>query len=374
MNHKGIDVSTYQGNIDWKKVKAAGIEYAIIRAGYGNSAKQKDKCFDTNVKNAKAAGIKIGAYWFSYATSVAEAKVEADAFAEVIKGIEFELPIFYDYEYDSIDYAKKKGITITKKLASDIVIAFLDRMKAKGYSVANYVNPDLIQNAFDNRISKYDTWMAHYTKYIKDADIRKQYTYDGFKVIGWQYTGEGTVNGISGNVDMNVFYIDVKEPKKATISTVATTTTTASNTSTSLKAGQAVALSNTPIYNTASTASVASRRTGTYYLWDAKPINGRIRITNTAARVGVANQVTGWMNVSDVKSASTTTSKPTTATLKVGSKVKVKSGAKFYDGVQPAKFVYNTTYDVLSISGDKVVIGIGKAITGAIRKSDLIVR
>lgn len=370
--HKGIDVSTYQGVIDWKKVKAAGIEYAIIRAGYGKLAKQKDKYFDANVKGAKEAGIKIGAYWFGYATNVEEAKLEADVFAEVIKGINFELPVFYDYEYDSFEYAKKHGVTITKELASDIVIAFLDRIKAKGYSVANYVNPDLIQNAFDARISKYDTWMAHYTKY-NNADINKQYTYDGFKVIGWQYSSEGTVDGINGNVDMDMFYFDVKEPEKATTSTVTTATITANNTSTSLKAGQAVALSNTAIYNTATTTSVASRRTGTYYLWDANVISGRIRITNTPERVGVNGQVTGWMNASDIK-ATSTVAKTATTTLKVGSKVKVKNGAKFYDGVQPAKFVYNTTYDVLSISGDKVVIGIGKAITGAIRITDLIVQ
>ena len=116
--NKGIDVSTYQGKIDWNKVKKAGIEYAIIRAGFGKYAKQKDNYFDANVKGAKAAGIKIGAYWFGYATDVESAKEEADVFAEVIKGIDLELPVFYDYEYDSFEYAKKQGITVDKKKMS----------------------------------------------------------------------------------------------------------------------------------------------------------------------------------------------------------------------------------------------------------------
>lgn len=365
---KGIDVSTYQGKIDWNKVKKAGIEYAIIRAGYGKYAKQKDNCFDANVQGAKAAGIKIGAYWFGYATDVESAKEEADVFAEVIKGIDFELPVFYDYEYDSFEYAKKQGITVDKKLASDIVIAFLDRLVSRGYTVGNYVNPDLIHNAFDSRINKYDTWMAHY---YDNPNTSKVYTYDGFNVIGWQYSSKGTVDGIEGNVDMNVFYIDAKvvEKQQATVQPVATTTT-----STALKTGQVVTLSNTAIYNTASTASVASRRTGTYYLWSTQVIGGRIRITNKPERVGVAGQVTGWMNVVDITTV--TTSKNAEAkTVKVGSKVKVKKGAKFFDGVVPAQFVYSTTYDVISVWGDtKVVIGIGKDITGVMDKDDLIVQ
>lgn len=368
---KGIDVSAYQGNIDWRKVKAAGIEYAIIRAGYGKTIKQKDDYFDANVKGAKAAGIKIGAYWFGYAVDVETAKKEADVFAEVIRGIDFELPVFYDYEYDSFRYAKDKGVTLSKTLASDIVIAFLDRLKSKGYTVGNYVNPDLIVNSFDSRINKYDTWMAHYTEYIGSDDISKKYEYKGFNIIGWQYTSKGSVDGINGNVDMNVFYIDAKETAKVEDKPQNTTTI-----SSNLKAGQPVVLSNTALYNTATTDSVASRRSGTYYLWSTQVIENRIRITNTLDRVGVKGQVTGWLNVADIKTAAAQPQNTTnTKTLKVGSKVKVKKGAKFYDGVQPAAFVYNTIYDVLSISsGDKIVIGIGNAITGAIHKDNLIIQ
>ena len=82
---KGIDVSVHQGKIDWKKVKAAGIDFAIIRAGYGREISQKDKRFEENYVNAKAAGIKVGAYWYSYADSVSRGEQEAKTFLEVIK-------------------------------------------------------------------------------------------------------------------------------------------------------------------------------------------------------------------------------------------------------------------------------------------------
>lgn len=279
---KTIDVSAYQGIIDWPKVAAAGVEYAIIRAGVGRTAKQIDKCFYMNVTGAKEAGIKVGPYWFGYAISPEDAKIEANACYEIIKGIDFELPIIYDYEYASFDYAKKQGVTLSKEAASDIVISFLEEMKAKGYRVANYTNPDCIKNKFDNRISKYDTWIAHYQN---NADITKKYTYNGFNVIGWQYSSTGAVDGINGNVDMDVFYIDA------------------------------------------------------------------------------------------IESDSTPTQEPTSpenaSTVKVGDKVKVKSGAKFYNGVQPASFVYKTIYTVLNISGDRVVIGIGTAVTGAVKISEL---
>lgn len=95
---KGIDVSTFQGNIDFKKVKASGIDFVILRAGYGRETSQKDAKFEQNYKNAKAAGLKVGAYWYSYADSVEDAKKEAEACISVIKGKQFEYPIYFDLE------------------------------------------------------------------------------------------------------------------------------------------------------------------------------------------------------------------------------------------------------------------------------------
>ncbi|HRV00009.1 MAG TPA: GH25 family lysozyme, partial [Ruminococcus sp.] len=95
---KGIDVSVHNGNIDWQKVKAGGIQFAILRAGYGRLASQKDERFEQNYSAAKAAGVPIGAYWYSYAMSEDEARLEADVFLSIIKGKQFEFPVYYDVE------------------------------------------------------------------------------------------------------------------------------------------------------------------------------------------------------------------------------------------------------------------------------------
>ena len=98
---KGIDVSSWQGNIDFAKVKASGIDFVIIRAGYGRETRQNDNCFEVNYRNAKAAGLDVGAYWYSYADSAEDAVKEAKACMEVIKGKKFEYPIFFDLEEQS---------------------------------------------------------------------------------------------------------------------------------------------------------------------------------------------------------------------------------------------------------------------------------
>ena len=95
---KGIDVSVHNGKIDWQKVRAAGIDFAILRAGYGRLASQRDNRFKENYAGAKAAGIPVGAYWYSYAMSEDEARLEADVFLSVIKGKQFEFPVYYDVE------------------------------------------------------------------------------------------------------------------------------------------------------------------------------------------------------------------------------------------------------------------------------------
>ena len=104
---KGIDVSKWQESIDFTKVKNAGIEFVIIRAGYGNG--NKDGCFEQNYSRAKAAGLAVGAYWYSYATSAAGAKQEAQKCAAILKGKQFEYPVYFDLEEKSqLEKAKKK--------------------------------------------------------------------------------------------------------------------------------------------------------------------------------------------------------------------------------------------------------------------------
>lgn len=199
---KGIDVSKHQKVIDWKQVKSAGIKFAMIRAGYGVNS--MDECFQANIKGALENGIKVGVYWFIYARNEAEAIKNAQMFDAVIKGFKNQITLktWCDYEYDTDRYSRDSGIAPTKESRTKIVRAFCDKMSALGYEVGVYANPDYLRNYFGD-LKKYPLWLAHYTtesdKYC-DCEI-------------WQYTSKGKVAGISGNVDMNIFYGEIVVPK-----------------------------------------------------------------------------------------------------------------------------------------------------------------
>lgn len=184
---KGIDVSVHNGNIDWQKVKSAGIDFAILRAGYGRLASQKDEKFEQNYKNAKAAGIPVGAYWYSYAMTPEEAELEADVFLSVIKGKQFEFPVYYDVE-------EKKQFDLGKEQVSAIMRAFLKKVESAGYFVGLYGSASsLTTHTADDIKSWYTIWLAHWVQ---------QTNYSGAYAV-WQYSEKGKVDGISGNVDLD---------------------------------------------------------------------------------------------------------------------------------------------------------------------------
>lgn len=192
---KGIDVSQWQGNIDWQKVKGAGVQFAMLRAGYGQN--NLDTKFHRNAQGAVTAGILIGLYWFSYALNVEMARKEAQYAVELAKKYKITWPIAYDLEYDTVSYAAKNGITITKSLATQMAIAFCEEIKNLGYIPMVYTNLDYLNRYFDRRKLPYDLWYAQYasTASVTDKEI-------------WQYSSKGSVPGISGNVDMNHGYKD----------------------------------------------------------------------------------------------------------------------------------------------------------------------
>ena len=191
MECKGIDVSYHQGTIDWKKVKADGIKYAIIRAGYGKT--QMDKKFIENICGANTAGIEVGIYWFIYAKDVSEAIENADrchACISLYKGI-IKHKVWADWEYDS-DRKNPQN----KASRTAIVKAFCERLESHGYDVGVYANPDYMKSKFDmSQLSKYPLWLAKYSS--------SKGSYNPFM---WQYSSKGSVAGISGNVDMNILY------------------------------------------------------------------------------------------------------------------------------------------------------------------------
>ena len=189
---KGIDVSVHNGNIDWNKVKADGIEFAILRAGFGRLEKQKDEKFEQNYAGAKAVGIPVGAYWYSYAMDEDEARLEADVFLKVIKGKQFEMPVYFDLE-------EKKQFDLGKEKVSAIMRTFLKRVEAAGYFVGLYGSASsLTTHTADDIKSWYTIWLAHWVN---------QTNYSGAYGV-WQHSEKGKVAGINGNVDLDICYKD----------------------------------------------------------------------------------------------------------------------------------------------------------------------
>ncbi len=189
---KGIDVSTYQGNnIDFNKVKAAGYDFVILRAGYGKYENQKDNTFDTNYKKARAAGLNVGAYWYSYATNANDATLEGKVFAKILKGKKFEYPVFLDIEDSS-------QVNLSKSLFGTICKNFFAELKdyyTGIYSYTSFLNSHIP----DEILKTYDVWVAHF-------DVDKPSYSKPYKM--WQYSSKGKVNGISGDVDLDYSYVN----------------------------------------------------------------------------------------------------------------------------------------------------------------------
>ncbi|WP_283689556.1 GH25 family lysozyme [Clostridium perfringens] len=195
---KGIDVSEHQGRINWEQVKDH-VDFVMLRAGYGRN--NIDKQFIRNIEECNRLCIPVGIYWFSYAWNTEMAKNEARYVLEAIKGYRIDYPISYDLEYDTLNYAKKNGVTIGKRLATDMINTFCSTIEQAGYKAMNYANPDFINNKFYNNEVNYPLWLAWYGV---SEDKAKAYN-----PAMWQYSESGSMAGIGTNsVDMNYCYED----------------------------------------------------------------------------------------------------------------------------------------------------------------------
>ncbi len=196
----GIDVSKYQGDIDWKAVKASGVQFVIIRCayrGYGTGVLVEDVNFKRNLAGAKAAGLDIGIYIFSQAINEVEAVEEASACLNYLNGMKIKYPIFIDIETSGGNGSgRADGLTVTQR--TNVAIAFCETIKNAGYKPGVYANKNYLTNKMDaSKLNKYYIWLAQYAEkptYAGEYDM-------------WQYTSKGKVAGISGNVDMNLSYI-----------------------------------------------------------------------------------------------------------------------------------------------------------------------
>ena len=195
MSKKGIDVSEFQGKIDWEKVKNDGIEFAILRCGYGmDFSNQDDVEYERNANECERLGIPYGVYLMSYANTVEKARSEAKHVLRLIEGRKISLGVWYDIEDNGTSGA------INKETLTNIINTFCNTIKNAGHRVGVYANLNWLENKIEKTIKdNYDIWVAQY--YSKCE-------YEG-KYIMWQHTSSGKVNGISTNVDMNILYEDL---------------------------------------------------------------------------------------------------------------------------------------------------------------------
>ena len=205
MEYRGIDVSKWQGDIDFTKVKNTGVKFVIIRIGYGMYENQKDKEFENNYKKATNNNIPIGVYLYSYALNENDANKEAEVVLKWLNNRKLNLPVYYDIE-------DKSQTTISKNTLTKMCETFCKKIEKAGYWAGIYANKYWLTTHLDYKYleKKYTIWVAQYND---------KNTYSG-KYDMWQYTSKGKVNGINGNVDMNILYKDIFSNTKPNQNTV----------------------------------------------------------------------------------------------------------------------------------------------------------
>ena len=193
----GIDVSHYQGEIDWQKVKAAGIEFVFVRLGYRGYGQEGvlklDTNFEKNMKGARAAGLDVGVYFFAQAVNETEAIEEAEFVLEHLIEYDLQMPIVYDPE--SILHEEARTDNVTEEQFTKNTKAFCETIEKSGYDAMIYCNMTWQAFKLDlEELEEYPIWYADYEEYPQ--------TPYHFEI--WQYSNEGTVDGIQGNVDLNI--------------------------------------------------------------------------------------------------------------------------------------------------------------------------
>ena len=190
MSKRGIDVSVWQGDIDFNSVKASGVEFVIIRAGYGIGC--KDKWFEQNYRKAKTCGLDVGAYWYSYANSGFEAAEEAQSCVNMLSGKSFEYPVYFDLE-------EKSQLNRGRAFCDSLITSFCNKLEACGYYAGFYTSLSTANNLVSAHVrDRYALWIAQWNTH---CDYQGSYGL-------WQYSSSGSVAGIAGRVDMDYAYVD----------------------------------------------------------------------------------------------------------------------------------------------------------------------
>lgn len=304
-----IDISKWQIVSNYTSI-ANSVDGVLIRCGYRGSSTGQiavDQKFATHVNYLVNNKCPIGLYFFTNAITEAEAREEATYVIATIKnmGLSLSFPIIIDTEFGqtSKDGSHNgRADKLDKVTRTKNVIAFIEQCRAFGYEAAIYASDSwFVEHLEYDKIKKYKKWVAKYggseIKYTKD------------NVIGWQKTSIGMCSGISGNVDMSDWYIDI-DPKVAIYSKVEipvvketidnTIADVKENKSNKLETGQIIELNDAPLYASSTTSKIAATKSGKFYVWNSIKRSGRIRITTKPEYVEDTEFVTGWINVSDI--------------------------------------------------------------------------
>ncbi|HOO80161.1 MAG TPA: glycoside hydrolase family 25 protein, partial [Lachnospiraceae bacterium] len=195
---KGVDVSQHQGAIDWEAVADSGVDYAMIRVGfrgYGSGALVLDECFEANITSARAAGLEVGVYFFTQAITIAEAQEEAQFVLDAIAPYQLSYPIVIDIEKPEDSEARAMSLSVVDR--TSIVKAFCDSITAAGYEPMLYGNTYSFFAMVDiEQLCDYPIWYAFYN----------DYPYYPYALRSWQYTAQGTIPGIDGPADLNLWF------------------------------------------------------------------------------------------------------------------------------------------------------------------------
>ena len=357
MGKRGIDISAHQGDIDLSKLKGQ-IDFVIIRVGYGTKGTIDTK-FTRNANLCRELGIPVGFYWYSYALDVEGAKKEAQAMINAINPYKdiVKFGVWFDME-DADGYKKKNGMPSNQTLRQ-MCAAFCEAVENAGFYSGIYASESWFNNQLKgSEVTPYDKWVAQWptsggkqTALNTSADKRSD-------VHLWQFTSQGRFSGYSGNLDTNYAYLDnfPNPGGSSEIVTPAPDPTPAP--AQKFNIGDRVVI-NGSLYTSSNATSPAGS------------VSNKItNITRYAAGAAHPYNTTGdlgWMNESDIRLAGNETS---TAIVK-GCKVKF-TGTKSYSGIKLASWTTNSVFDVIEVSGDRVVIGKGTAVTAAVNMRDCV--
>ena len=370
MKIKGVDISYCQSGLDYSALKNSGVKFAIIRAGIGT---REDSLLDNHVSGCTVHGIAYGFYWYSVADSVQAAKAEAAACLKAIARYDHpKYPVFFDMEEQS------QLERLDSKTRTDMALAFCEEIERGGYPAGVYANPSWLECYYEkDRITgKYDIWLAHWTN---SPDRPSEYDYGqtmwqwGRDNIGMDIDGDICFINYPAKTDFwykshGIMDKPVEPSKPAQYEPTHPTN--------DLCEGDEVIFKNAPLYGSSISKRKANTISGTYWIHSDGIINGRIRITTPKG----CTDCTGWVDVSDIIDKSGTPKQPSDnnqTEFKTGDIVRIKNGAKSYDGITLSNWVYTKRFYVASVTKDRVLLNKSPddaifAINTPFNKADLI--